>query len=138
MAFDGQHADCAKAQQPTAADNDVSDSDPSRVFQPHVGDGVDDGQVALCAGEDLKQELPCELNGWDTDARHRQIRMLSVDTTADEDEGWYTDQLHKNRLVGEEVGMASGCAGAMPPPSFETQKQDVDVNWDEEEDVCDG
>lgn len=58
MTLDGQQADRGKAQQPTAADNDVSDSGPPGVFLPHVGNGVDDGEVALGTGEDLKQQLP--------------------------------------------------------------------------------
>lgn len=41
-------------------------------------------------------------------------------------------------MVGEEVGVVNGCAGALLPPSFEAQVQDVDVNWEEEEDLCDG
>lgn len=85
MTFDVHQTCRGKAQQPNAADNEVSDSDPSRVFQPHVGNGVDDGEVALAAGEDLKQQLPCKLNGCKADARHRQICVLSEDTTADED-----------------------------------------------------
>lgn len=99
---------------------------------------MDDSEVALGAGEDLKQNLPNILNACEADARHRHMCMLGVDTTADEDEARNTDQLDKNRVVGKEVAMANGCVGALLAPSLETHKQDVDVNWEEEEDMCDG
>lgn len=138
VTLDVQQAYRGKAQQPSAADNEVPDSDASGVFQPYVGDGVDYGEVALGTGVDLKQQLPWKLNACKADARHCQIWMPGVDATADEDLARNAEQLHENGVVGQEVGVADGRAAGLPPPPLETQEQDVDVKRQEEEDMCDG
>ena len=57
-----QEACCCKAQQPNTADDDVSDPDPSLLLQAQVGDGVNDSQVALHTGQDVKIHPPRYVN----------------------------------------------------------------------------
>ncbi len=61
-----------------------------------------------------------------------------MDTTAHECEPYDTYQLCDNHVVGNEIGVAHGCAGAPLPPSFETQMEDEDAKREEEDADGDG
>lgn len=129
-------ADGRAAEQPSAADADVPEPDPGRLSEPHVSDGMDDGQVAVHAGEEVKQRLSCSDGG--QDRQHGDIlrflpRVGGVVVEASEHDA---EQLQQDHVKGEHVGVAGGGHrddGATLPPALEAHVDDEEEEREEED-----
>lgn len=129
---------CRKAQKPTTTDGDVSDSDPSALSQPAVGDGVNHSQVALHAGQEVKQRLSHRVDKNQINTNRHQQRETRFGATDDDDGPQDPQDLYGNHVVGDEVGVAGGHVGTLPPPSLETLVDDEDAEREDHEAACDG
>lgn len=129
-------ADGRAAEQPSAADTDVPQPDPGRLSEPHVSDGMDDGQVAVHAGEEVKQRLSC--SGGGQDRQHGGILTFLPRDGGVVVEGSERDaeQLQQDHVEGEHVGVACGGGAAAvppPPPALEAHVEDEEEERDEED-----
>lgn len=58
----GHESKRSKAEQPDTTNKGISESDSTPLLQAHISDRVDDGQVALHTGEEVKQSLSRRAN----------------------------------------------------------------------------
>lgn len=130
-------ADGRTAEQPSAADADVPQPDPGRLSEPHVSDGMDDGQVAVHAGEEVKQRLSCSDGG--QDCQHGNILKFlpHVGGVVVEGSDRDAEQLQQDHVKGEHVGVAGGGrlgdGAAPPPPALEAHVEDEEEEREEED-----
>ncbi len=59
-----------KAKQPNTPSTDISDSDPSLSSQAQVGDGMNNSQVTLHTGQEVKEYLSIPGEGPNTKPHH--------------------------------------------------------------------
>lgn len=113
-----------KAEQPDASGADVPDSDPARMSQTPVCDGVDHSHVTLHASEDMKQRLSRRRER-EHGLRHRQQASAphkGAGAVKAARQG--AEQLQEDHVVGEDVSVARlgrRGNGALLPPSLPAQ-----------------
>lgn len=123
-------------EQPSAADADVPQPDPGQLSEPHVSDGMDDGQVAVHAGEEVKQRLSCSDGGHDCQHDGKLKFLPHVGGVVVEASESDAEQLQQDHVKGEHVGVAGGgCRGdgATPPPALEAHVEDEEEEREEED-----
>lgn len=119
---------------PDTADAQVSDPDSSRFLQPLVGDGVNNSQVPLHAGEDVEHGL-ADRHGPQGGYTHCEqlwkVHEFGVQKDAD---GHQFTQQHGDGVIGDDVRV-TGCRGEGGPfPTLlDAQVDDEDEEREEEE-----
>lgn len=124
------------AEQPSAADADVPQPDPGRLSEPHVSDGMNDGQVAVHAGEEVKQTLSCSDGRQDCHHGGELTYLPHVGGVVVEASDHDAEHLQQDYVKGEHVGVAGGgCRsdGATPLPALEAHVEDEEKEREEED-----
>lgn len=102
-----------ETEQPSAANEDIPQPDPDWLARPHIPDGMDHGQVAVQAGQEVEERLASSNAG---QYRYDGTPLLylpchwSVVVGASSHQA---QQLQNDHVVGEDVHVASG--GGWPP-----------------------
>ncbi len=102
----------------------------------HVGDGVDNCQIALDTCEEVKQSLSWENNTGKKHSRDQHRHISHVNAQSIDERSKNTKKLHEDHVEGEEVGVAGRLRcrhRARMPPSLESHVEDEDVERQEEE-----
>ena len=123
---------------PNTTKSEVSDLDATRLLEPQVGDGVNNSQVALHTGEEVKQNLSQGGDSPDAVPYIHHLFELDKATTEEDCEPQDFIQLHDNRVIGEDVTVfcCSRGRGSLFPPLLVTQVEDQEGER-EQEDVGD-
>lgn len=106
--------------------------------QAQVHDGVNNSQVTLHTGQEVKDHLSIEVKYEQVDTNHRHLWKTSVETTAEECEPSDTHQLYDSHVAGKEVGVTQRRARGLFPPSLKTQVEDKTGERKEAEEACHG
>lgn len=129
-------AERGEKQQPSTAEGGLPDAEPRPGPEADVGDGMDDGQVSLHAGEDVNGNLSVRRDREEEHAEHHQHRAAEQDAAAIQGAARVADHLYGNHVVDESVRVTRG--RALRPPTPEAQAEDEGVEREEEEEVGDG
>lgn len=104
-----QNTRASKTQQPNASNADVSHSNRILFSQSSVEDGVNDCNVALHTGHEVKQSLSEWRDRQDGEPSQHYILDISVATTEEQGEPQEFLQLHCDGVIEEEVRMTRLC-----------------------------
>lgn len=116
----------SKAEQPSTPDADISDPDPTHIFQLHVDDWVNNSQVSLHTGQEMKEGCSIEKAGTSMDSYHHHLWKISICSTIEADTPQNPEEIHGSHVVGEDVRVTCCFKGALPQPSLVTQIEDED------------
>lgn len=97
---------------------------------------MDDGEVALQAGQDVEEQLAHGVGEEQEVTDRESKRHINGGAHTGEQRAANAHYLNDDHVVGEDVGVAHG-PGRLRPPSLETQPQDEDVEWEEEDEADD-
>ncbi|XP_051250975.1 uncharacterized protein LOC127360585 isoform X2 [Dicentrarchus labrax] len=90
------------------------------MLQPQVGNGINDRQVALHTGQDVKEHLCRKSHVTKIEPYFRHHCEVSVGAADVDGEGDETSQLHGSGVVGKEVGVTR-CLPPLPVPQVEDE-----------------
>ncbi|XP_042368702.1 L-amino-acid oxidase-like [Plectropomus leopardus] len=100
----------------------------------HVGDGVNNSQVSLYAGEDVKAHLSGENQRRRKNTHSHHLEVTIVKAAIGDYTPKHENQLNSSHVEGEHVRVDGCCKGPLLPPSLVTQVEDKDGEREEKED----
>lgn len=124
-----------RIKQPKKGKGKVPGFDPLLLFETEVGDWMDNSEVALQAGDGVKEQLSRLADVKNHVSYPNETLLVGVNAAANTCTSRYIQQLNQKHVVGEVVTVADD-RGA--EDLLETQVEDIDVEGKEEDDGGDG